>query len=100
MVLGLVVAGSIVFAAAGCASGFAVAGSVAAGFKALGLVAAGAVVRFKQHRVHFPDAAETTSVIQDCRMQRCQTRCGESRGYVHAVSSRCKNQPNLIIKLL
>ena len=68
------------FAAAGCAvSGFAAVGLAAESFKALGLAAVGsAVVRFKQHWVHSTEAAETTSVLQDHRMQCCKAKCGEA----------------------
>ena len=30
---------------------------------------------------------------QDCRKQCCQTQCGKSHRFVHAISGRCHNQP-------
>ena len=86
------------FAAAGCvASGFAMAGLVTVGFEALGLTALSlVVVRFKQHQVQCTDAAETTSVTKTPEHNGNRESCR----FVHAVSGRQDNQPNLRINVL
>ncbi len=59
-----------------------------AGFGSFRLAAAG----FRRHQVHHPDTW-AYKCCQDSRTRHCQTQCGESHGFVHAVPDRCNNQP-------
>ena len=70
------------FSAAGCAaSGFSMVGLAAAGSKALGLVTVGlTVVRFKQHRVHHTDTAETTNVTKTAEYNAAKPNVGKAAG--------------------
>ena len=71
-------------------------GLAAVGFEALSLVALGLVaVRFKQHQVHPPDAAESTSVTKTAECNDTKTNVRKAAGCV--VSHRHSNLPILRI---
>ena len=99
-VLGLVVAGSMVFL---CGFRFPVAvsmaaGSMAAEFQALCSATSNSdALWFKQRRVHRTDAAEPTSFTATPEHNADEPDVGEAAGLYSALSGRHNNQPILII---
>ena len=95
MVLGLVVAGSIVFL---CCIRFPVVGLEATGFEVLGSATSNSeAVWFKQHQVHRTDTAEPTSFTGNPVHNAAEPDVGGAAGLCRAVSGRHNNQPFLII---
>ena len=94
-VLGLVVAGSMVFL---CGVRFPVASSAAAGFEALGSATSNSeALWFKQHQVHHTNAAEPTSFTATPEHNSAKPNVGEAVSLYSAISGRHNHQPILII---